>query len=247
MNLEIVYAIHNFEAENEDEIAFGIGEPIVVLERDEKYQDGWWQGRNANGDVGLFPMNYTSPAKPNLGYAHSFSPHSSYSSPLSTASNPSTKAFDRSSFTLEDQIDNAISKAQLISTHENSNHLPTPPSSQRGIEQKIENQRRAPQISLSVSEAGDGQPEDWSTDRVATWLQSVGLGMVADNFIEQEITGDILLDLTIDSLKELGISTYGKRYKVMNAINKLKATAAYGGSVDLNTSNIDVGLSKNKK
>lgn len=39
----IVYAVHNFEAENEDEINFSVGEPIVVLEKDEKYLDGWWQ------------------------------------------------------------------------------------------------------------------------------------------------------------------------------------------------------------
>lgn len=39
----IVYAIHNFEAENEDEINFQVGEPITVLEKDEKYLDGWWQ------------------------------------------------------------------------------------------------------------------------------------------------------------------------------------------------------------
>lgn len=40
---EIVYALHNFVAENEDEIPFSPGEPIVVLEKDEKYMDGWWQ------------------------------------------------------------------------------------------------------------------------------------------------------------------------------------------------------------
>lgn len=43
--LETVYAIHNFEAENQDEIAFSVGEPIVVLEKDEGYNDGWWQVR----------------------------------------------------------------------------------------------------------------------------------------------------------------------------------------------------------
>lgn len=43
---QIVYAIHNFDAENDDEITFKIGEPIEVLERDEKYQDGWWQVRH---------------------------------------------------------------------------------------------------------------------------------------------------------------------------------------------------------
>ena len=39
----IVYAIHNFEAENEDEVAFQYGEPIVILEKDDQYLDGWWQ------------------------------------------------------------------------------------------------------------------------------------------------------------------------------------------------------------
>lgn len=39
---------------------------------------------------------------------------------------------------------------------------------------------------------------------------------------DQEITGDILLDLNIDTLKELGISTFGKRYKIMQAIQTLK-------------------------
>jgi len=41
--MEVVYAIHNFEAENPDEIAFRIGDPITVIEKDEKFLDGWWQ------------------------------------------------------------------------------------------------------------------------------------------------------------------------------------------------------------
>ena len=40
---DIVYAIHNFEAENEDEMTFRYGEPIVILEKDDQYLDGWWQ------------------------------------------------------------------------------------------------------------------------------------------------------------------------------------------------------------
>ena len=43
---EIVYAIHDFVAENEDEIPFNAGDSIVVLEKDEKYMDGWWQVRH---------------------------------------------------------------------------------------------------------------------------------------------------------------------------------------------------------
>ena len=40
---ETVWAIHNFEAEAEDEISFHIGEPIIVLQKDDLYQDGWWE------------------------------------------------------------------------------------------------------------------------------------------------------------------------------------------------------------
>ncbi|CAJ0634072.1 15890_t:CDS:2, partial [Entrophospora sp. SA101] len=50
MDLEIVYAIHTFEATNEDEVPFQYGEPII--------------GQNVKGQIGLFPMNYTSNMSP---------------------------------------------------------------------------------------------------------------------------------------------------------------------------------------
>lgn len=40
---EYVYALHNFVPEHEDEIAFQVGQPIEVIERDDRYNDGWWQ------------------------------------------------------------------------------------------------------------------------------------------------------------------------------------------------------------
>ncbi len=43
---DIVYALHDFEAENEDELSFTMGEVIVVLERDDQYGDGWFSVRN---------------------------------------------------------------------------------------------------------------------------------------------------------------------------------------------------------
>ncbi|KAI9246460.1 hypothetical protein BDA99DRAFT_526911 [Phascolomyces articulosus] len=163
---EIVYAIHAFIAENDDELNFNVGEPIVVLERDEKYMDGWWQGRNVQGHVGLFPMNYISTEKP-------------------------------------------INMTPTTTTNNNNNSLFVSPST----------------TSTTVSRDGI-RTEEWNTAQVASWLESVGLGSVAPNFIEQEITGDILLDLTMDSLKELGITIYGKRYKVIQAINnELRTTS----------------------
>ncbi|GAA5865790.1 hypothetical protein JCM3774_003094 [Rhodotorula dairenensis] len=61
---DVVYALHTFEAENEDELTFEAGERIIVLERDDQYSDGWFQGRNERGEIGLFPQSYTSSSPP---------------------------------------------------------------------------------------------------------------------------------------------------------------------------------------
>ncbi|KAG6868912.1 hypothetical protein C0993_007686 [Termitomyces sp. T159_Od127] len=61
---EYVYALHNFAPEHEDEVSFHAGERIEVIEKDEQYGDGWWQGRNLAGQVGLFPQSYTTSVPP---------------------------------------------------------------------------------------------------------------------------------------------------------------------------------------
>ncbi|KAG5716742.1 Protein pob1 [Termitomyces sp. T112] len=61
---EYVYALHDFTPEHEDEVSFHAGERIEVIEKDEQYSDGWWQGRNLAGQVGLFPQSYTTSAPP---------------------------------------------------------------------------------------------------------------------------------------------------------------------------------------
>ncbi|KAG6334334.1 hypothetical protein ID866_4758 [Astraeus odoratus] len=69
-----VYALHDFHPEHEDEIGFRAGEPIEVIERDDQYNDGWWQGRNLEGKVGLFPQSYTTPAEPAPGPSNPLQP-----------------------------------------------------------------------------------------------------------------------------------------------------------------------------
>ncbi|EJU00092.1 hypothetical protein DACRYDRAFT_117678 [Dacryopinax primogenitus] len=58
-----VYALFDFVASDEDEISFRAGERIDVLDKDDEFADGWWRGRNRAGDVGIFPVNHTSPYK----------------------------------------------------------------------------------------------------------------------------------------------------------------------------------------
>ncbi|WFD43024.1 hypothetical protein MPSI1_001675 [Malassezia psittaci] len=57
---EYVYALYNFDAENPDEVSFRVGEQIAIVEKDDAYGDGWFQGTNLRGETGLFPFSYTT-------------------------------------------------------------------------------------------------------------------------------------------------------------------------------------------
>lgn len=39
----LCWALHDFDAENEDELSFHAGEKIVITQRDELYGDGWYE------------------------------------------------------------------------------------------------------------------------------------------------------------------------------------------------------------
>jgi class 3 adenylate cyclase len=58
---------------------------------------------------------------------------------------------------------------------------------------------------------------------VAAWLRGLGLEQYAQLFRDNDIDGEILCGLTAEDLKELGISSFGHRRKLFNAI------AALGG------------------
>ena len=67
-------------------------------------------------------------------------------------------------------------------------------------------------------------PADWNVDEVIDWLRSKGFDEDScKKFAEQEITGDVLLDLDVSVLKsEIGIIAYGKRMRIANAIAELR-------------------------
>ncbi|KAI9265013.1 hypothetical protein BDA99DRAFT_40656 [Phascolomyces articulosus] len=309
MQNEIVYAIHSFEAEADDEIAFNAGDSIVVLEKDEKYMDGWWQGRNPQGQVGLFPMNYTTHVKPGptntpaLSPAHSSSgsntledeidnaithvstnlitPSTSTATTATTTTHPTTTSATDSTSTKPTVVNSPSAAPPPPSVAAFMHHQPQPPPpagspppppstlSSSSLQPPVlapSSSLPPPSSSSTTSSTHDSMApsstvttptasvsiltppmtttssplptlssstttnntnskiDEWTIDQVADWLQSVGLDHVSNNFIEQEITGDILLSLTLDSLKELGITAYGRRYKVMTAIEKLKST-----------------------
>ncbi|KAI9475552.1 MAG: hypothetical protein EXX96DRAFT_609496 [Benjaminiella poitrasii] len=206
---DVVYAIHDFEAKNEDEVTLQYGEPIVILEKDDEYLDGWWHGRNVQGQTGLFPMNYTSPEKPIPNHhrlSSSFGDESYQHNRMSSGTSSASSSSD----------------GYRLSTQ--------PQQQQQQQESPTLTDAHSAVVVDEVFGVSNSDPYYWNVEDVVTWLESVGLEIVVDNFIDQEITGDVLMDLNHEALKELGISAYGRRYKVMNAINNLKASLSSSSS-----------------
>ena len=56
---------------------------------------------------------------------------------------------------------------------------------------------------------------------ITDWLEKLGLGQYAQQFVENEITFSILPDLTDADLKELGVAALGHRRLLLRAIAEL--------------------------
>lgn len=69
-----------------------------------------------------------------------------------------------------------------------------------------------------------GDPSDWTVEQVVTWARSRGWDetTVVEKFAEHEISGDVLLEMDINILKEIDITAFGKRFQVANAIKELR-------------------------
>src|SRR6266568_5928274 len=56
---------------------------------------------------------------------------------------------------------------------------------------------------------------------IADWLRGLGLEQYAQLFRDNDIDGEILGGMNAEDLKELGISSFGHRRKLLNAITAL--------------------------
>lgn len=59
---------------------------------------------------------------------------------------------------------------------------------------------------------------------VAVFLSGIGLENLCDIFENEKITMDILVEMKHEELKEIGISAYGHRFKILKGIEKLKSS-----------------------
>ena len=63
---------------------------------------------------------------------------------------------------------------------------------------------------------------------VGGWPRDLGLGQYEAAFRDNEIDGAVLLKLTIDDLKDLGVAVVGHRRKILSAIEELNAAPPAG-------------------
>jgi class 3 adenylate cyclase len=79
---------------------------------------------------------------------------------------------------------------------------------------------------------------------IVVWLRSLGLGKYEAIFRENDIDETVLLTLTAEDLKELGVTSFGHRRKLLDAIAALRAdTSAQGPSSDLKTAPVAPSVS----
>ena len=66
-------------------------------------------------------------------------------------------------------------------------------------------------------------PSEWSAVQVAAWVGSLGLADAAHAFIDNDVEGEALLELTVQELKEeLGIVKFGHIKKLRKALDELR-------------------------
>ena len=117
-------------------------------------------------------MNYTTAVKP--------SSSTDSSPPTSDSSRATSKVHEEDRFTLENEIDNAIShvNSSMLTTSSPPQPPPSapPPSTPPFMPPPSGSPPPLPSSTTT-------NPEDWNIDQVADWLKSVGLANVSSIFV----------------------------------------------------------------
>jgi len=78
-------------------------------------------------------------------------------------------------------------------------------------------------LNNAVAELDESQVRSWSPRQVASWMREAGFDhSVVQKFLIHDISGVVLLDLQFEDLRELDITSYGKRHRVMSSIQHLR-------------------------
>ncbi|KAK7532247.1 SAM and PH domain-containing protein [Phyllosticta citribraziliensis] len=78
----------------------------------------------------------------------------------------------------------------------------------------------------ATEEPEEEDPNDvrfWSAQQVVSWMYTLGFEeSIVEKFEKHDITGAVLLDMQFEDLKELEISSFGKRHQLWNHIDALR-------------------------
>ena len=92
-------------------------------------------------------------------------------------------------------------------------------------------------LNKAVAELDEGQVRSWSPRQVADWMRDTGFeSSVVEKFLTHDISGVVLLDLQFEDLKELDITSFGKRHRVMSSIQHLRNSSMISRENSLSTS-----------
>lgn len=83
-------------------------------------------------------------------------------------------------------------------------------------------------LNRAVAELDESQVRDWTPRQVADWMSEAGFeSSVVEKFLIHDISGSVLIDLQFEDLKELDISSFGKRHRVMSSIQQLRNSSMF--------------------
>lgn len=78
-------------------------------------------------------------------------------------------------------------------------------------------------LTCAVAELNSADVRTWNAAQVAAWMYSAGFeDPIIEKFVEHDITGNVLLDLQFEDLKEIEIQSFGKRHQLWNRIDALR-------------------------
>ena len=86
----------------------------------------------------------------------------------------------------------------------------------------------SPTLNSSADDMEEVDVRSWSTQQVAAWMfGSEFENDIISKFELHDINGTVLLDLSFDDLRELDISSYGKRRQIWNELSNLRREGGY--------------------
>jgi hypothetical protein len=156
-------------------------------------------------------------------------------------SDQGTRSFDQGSINSSKGRTSTAADSAAVGGNNGSSTMPSSTSIGGGDTPKSQTpfNQGSPNPSVGASRTGGpgGDPHEWSVDQVVEWARSKGWdeNQVVSKFAEHEISGDVLLEMDVNILKEIEITAFGKRYQVANAIKDLNRSLQGPGDTSANS------------